>query len=813
MAVSSRAAWPLTAWFLAVLGGAALQLQQPVLWSLVGYAALLALGLLTGALSARCGGRAQAIGVALALAACTFAATGLRAGARLADTLAAPLEGRDLQLTGVVAELPRKLPDGTRFELEVESGALDGRPITLPTRVSLGWYRGFEDEVRLDEPFTALRAGQRWQLPVRLKRIHGTFNPHGFDQELWAFEQGLGAAGTVRATERSPALLLAEGVSHPVERARQRLRDAIEARVPDARAAGVLAALAVGDQAAIERHDWDLFRATGIAHLVSISGLHVTMFAWLAGALVGALWRRSVRAMHWLPAPVAARWGGLAAAAAYALLAGWGVPAQRTVWMIATAVLLTSGGLSWPAPLVLLAAAAVVTLLDPWALLQPGFWLSFVAVGLLFASAPGADEDAAPTRRAALSVGLRSALRTQVVATVGLAPLTLLFFQQISIVGFVANLVAVPLVTLVITPLALLGVLLPSLWSAAAWGVQGLAFVLSQLAALPGAVWMAAAAPPWAQAAALLGGLLAVLPLPWALRALAVPLIVPLLWPSVERPLAGTMQVLVADIGQGSAIVVRTHEHLLVHDAGPQYSRDSDAGTRVLVPLLRGEGWAPIDLLMLSHRDSDHVGGAAALLGALPVRGLSSSLEPGHPLHAGPLPHARCEAGQSWRWDGVEFSVLHPPAADYASPGLKPNAMSCVLRAVDGAGTSLLLTGDLEAEQEARLVATLGPALKSDVLLVPHHGSRTSSSAAFLDAVAPRIALVQAGYRNRYGHPAPDVMSRYRERAITVARSTDCGAWPWRSAEAPGPASCLRATARRYWHHSPPADGAELASR
>lgn len=789
-------AWPVALWAVAVLGGVAVQLAQPVLWPQRMQLALIA-GALATLLLARWLQRLRlpwAHAVALALAALAAAMAGWRAQERLEERLAPALEGRDLVLTGVVAELPRVLQDGVRFAFDVEGATVDGARVRLPRRVSLGWYRGFEDEVRLAEPFAAVRAGQRWQFTAHLKRPHGLRNPHGFDFERWALEEGLGATGVVRAMAQAPARLLTEAAAHPVERARQTIRDALVARVPDPRIAGVLAALVVGDQAAIERPDWDLFRDTGIAHLVSISGLHVTMFAWLAGGLAAWFWRRSVWAVHRLPAVLAGRWLGLAAAAAYALLAGGGLPAQRTVAMIAATVLLATLGLRWPAPLVLLVAAAGVVAGDPWALLAPGFWLSFVAVGLLLVAVP-----ATATVRRGWRATLRAGVHSQFVATVGLAPLTLVFFQQVSLVGALANLLAIPLVTLLVTPLALLGVLLPPLWNVAGALVQILVATLQALSQWPGAVWTAAAAPPWVQAAALLGGTVAVLPLPRSLRLLAVPLALPLLWPHPLRPPEGRFELLAADVGQGSAVAIVTHRHVLLHDAGPQFSRDSDAGTRVLVPLLRGEGWTPIDLLMLSHRDGDHVGGAPAVMAALPVHALTSSLEPQHPLRGGPWPHDRCEAGQAWEWDGVQFRVLHPAAEDHAATTLPPNALSCVLQVTDAQGRRALLTGDLEAAQEARLVRALGAGLRSDVLLVPHHGSTTSSSADWLDAVQPRLAVVQHGYRNRFGHPAPSVMARYAARAVPVVRSDRCGAWRWRSDTAPGAQACERETAPRYW--------------
>lgn len=795
-------AWGLRAACVGAAGitGAVAQMQQAALWPAGVYGATLGLATVAGLLALR--GRRTLLS-ALALALAMFAATGLRAGLRVADALPAALEGVDVLITGRVADLPRQYPDGVRFTFEPESATQAGEFVALPARLALGWYRGWDEDALIAAPFEDLRAGQRWRLTARLKQAHGNLNPHGFDQELWLFEQGIRATGNVRATERTPATQLAAGMLRPVERLRQQVRDAIALRVTDPRAAGVLAALAVGDQAAIERSDWELFRATGVAHLVSISGLHVTMFAWIAGAAVGWLWRRSARAMLLLPAPTAARWGGVACAALYALLAGWGVPAQRTVWMLATAALLMSSGVRWPWPLVWLAAALVVSVLDPWALLQPGFWLSFVAVGLLLTSTPAQDARA-PRAGAwqALTQTLRHGLRTQGVATLGLAPLSLVFFQQVSVVGFFANLVAIPLVTLLITPLALLGLLAPPLWQAGAWLVQTLSLWLGWLAAWPGAVWIAGAAPLWAQAAGLLGAALLVAPLPWAVRALAAPLMLPLLLPVQPRPADGSMQVTVVDVGQGSAVVVRTRNHLLLHDAGPQYSRDSEAGTRVLLPLLRAQATRQIDLLMLSHSDADHVGGAAALIGSLPVRALTSSLEAAHTLRAGTTPHTRCEAGQQWQWDGVSFTVLHPSARDYERVPPKPNAMSCVLRVSDARGRSLLLTGDIEAEQEQRLLAGGQAALRSTVLVVPHHGSKTSSTPAFIAAVAPEVAVVQAGYRNRYGHPAPPVLARYAERGIVLHRSDACGGWTWPSEAAPAdPWHCERRAAARYWHH------------
>ncbi len=794
---ASAAGW--LAVLLAAPAGVALQLQQRVLWADAHYLGLATVGLAMLLVAWRWRRGLPAVLLGLALVGC--ASTGWRASQRLAESLPAALEGRDLRLVGIVASLPQAGSNGLRFRFEVEQATLAGEPVEVPRVISLGWHSGFHEDATLSQPQRELRAGQRWTFNVRLRQPHGTLNPHGFDLELMMFEQGVRATGYVRD---APPQTVQEGAAYPVERLRQRMRDAIVARVADPRAAGVIAALSVGDQSAIAREDWELFRITGLSHLMAISGVHITMLAWLAAAAIGAGWRRSPAAMQRVPAQQAARWGGLAVALAYAVFAGWAVPAQRTVWMLATVVLWRSLGLRWPWPLVLALAALVVTAVDPWALLQPGFWLSFAAVALLTASEPVRDGDRAARSGAAsrwqqLIDAARGGLRTQWVATLGLAPLTLIFFQQVSLVGFVANLVAIPLITLAVTPLALLGALLPPLWTLAAALLQPLVGLLELLAAVPMAVWQLPVAPAWAQAAALLGGALLVVPLPWRLRLLALPLVLPLLTLEPPRPPAGHYELLALDVGQGTAVLVRTRNHLLVYDTGPQYTRDSDAGQRVLLPLLRARGERRIDRLVLSHRDLDHVGGAKAVLNALPVGELSSSLVADHPLLALVPRHTPCAAGQTWEWDGVRFEFLHPPAGEIDG-SQRPNTVSCVLRVVADGGATTLLTGDIEREQELQLAGRWGDALRADVLLVPHHGSRTSSTPAFLDAVRPQRALVQAGYRNRFGHPAPEVLERYRTLGAELATSPDCGAWHWRS-ESPGSAVCQRDAARRYWHH------------
>jgi competence protein ComEC len=792
-----------------LVGGTAVQLQQAALYVWYTYAAciVLALGVCVWALFRPGASVWRLVMVGAVCAVAGFGLTGWRAAVFQSQALAPALEGRDILVTGVVSAMPQVNEAGARFRFQVEAAAQGDVPVRLPSAIYLGWYTntGFISNAEALEPQrqpSALWAGERWQMTVRLKAPHGNSNPYGFDYELWLWEQGLQATGYVRSGAGDiPAQLLGQTWSHPVELARQKVRDRIFEHVADRKVAGLIAALVVGDQNAIERSDWDVFRATGVAHLMSISGLHVTMFAWLAAALIGFLWRLSGRLCLLLPAPHASLAGGVLLALAYAVFSGWGVPSQRTIWMLATVGLLRLSGKQWPWPVVWALACAVVVAVDPWALTQAGFWLSFVAVAVLFASSAG---DAVQHASSAMGK-LRAILREQWVITVALTPLTLLLFGQISIVGLAANALAIPWITLLVTPLAMLGTLATPLWDLAGWAIAALAWYLQSLAQLPFATFSAAQAPLWAGSAGLCGGVLLAMRLPWAARLAGAPLMLPVLLWQPSLPPAGDFELLAADIGQGNAVLVRTAHHALLYDAGPRFSRDSDAGHRVLVPLLRALD-VKLDLLVLSHRDSDHVGGAHAVLAMQPSARLLSSIEHDHDLQA-VRPATRCLAGQSWTWDGVDFMLLHPRDADYDGVA-KPNAMSCVLRIrsqARGANQRVhvaLLVGDIERLQEARLVADGAP-LGAEVLLVPHHGSKTSSSAGFLDAVAPRLALVQAGYRNRFGHPAPEPMERYRERNTVVLDSPHCGAMTWTSAQ-PGQVRCQRIEAMRYWQHVAP---------
>ncbi|NYE60382.1 competence protein ComEC [Duganella sp. 1224] len=733
----------------------------------------------------------------------------------LAPQLAWADEGQDIQVTGTIDNLPYRFAQGVRFNFAVERPA--GR---VPPKIALSWYAGYRDQ-RAEVP--DVRPGERWQLTVRLQRPHGNANPYTFDYEAWLLEQGVRATGYVRVARDNrlvDGFVLSAGnlIEHSRAVLRQRILDAL----PGKPYAGVIVALVVGDQRGIDQSDWQVFNRTGIGHLISISGLHITMVAGLFALATFTLWRRSffTRAQLplLLPAQKVAALVGAAVALLYVLLAGFGVPAQRTLYM-----LMVVAAALWLNRLtsishVLCTALGVVLVIDPWAVLWPGFWLSFSAVAVIMyatvgrttpprAAAPraqgGVAHAPAPlTYRERLWLTLRVGAHTQYAVTLGLVPLTMLLFGQVSVVSPLANAVAIPLISLVVTPLALIGSMLPAVLAGpllvcAHWLVALLAQCLQWFSAMRYAVWSAPQPPFWLFCWATLGTLWLLAPRGWPVRWLGLATWIPLLAAEPTHPAPGRMTVTAFDVGQGMALLIETSGHRLLYDTGPAYSPESNAGNRVLLPYLRARGIHALDGVIVSHSDADHSGGALSVLEGVPTGWVLSSLSPHHAIARAARRHVQCAAGQRWRWDGVEFEVMHPQPDSYASHALKANARSCTLK-ITAAGKSLLLAGDIEAEQEAQLLERAADRLPADVLIAPHHGSGTSSTYAFLQAVKPRLALFLVGHRNRYRHPKQEVVERYRQLGITCLRTDQSGAITLEFGDDVTP-SAYREAAARYW--------------
>lgn len=783
--------------------------SRPVVGAIAGIAGL-ALASAWRLRTTRAGAVSQTVMLMVAAATLGVAYATVRADLRLGEILGAQAENVDLRIVGIVDDLPQNGPQGARFAFAVEQ-VVRPEGLAVPDRVSLAWFTSRSDA---DPPagVPEIHAGERWQLTVRLKRPHGYVNPDGFDLEAWLLEHDLRATGYVRDSVTNTRL--SPFVGRPddyVQRAREAVRARILAALPGAPYAGVLVALAIGDQRAIPETQWLVFNRTGVSHLISISGLHVTVFAALAASAALALARRSARLTTRLPARKVAVAVGALCAFGYVLLAGAEVPAVRTLLMLWVASLGLWLARPGTASLVWLWALAIVLVWDPWAGLSPGFWLSFGAVGLLLYAGTGRlARPRAYGWRARLAGTLRESAHAQWVVTLGLVPGTLALFQQVSIVSAAANAVAIPVVTLGVVPLALAGIALPVdfLWQVAHAVFATLMTLLEALSALPAATWAQHAPPAWTVAAAMAGILLLLAPRGVPGRGLGALWLLPMFCVLPERPPDGAVRITTLDVGQGLAVAIETRTHALMYDTGPRFGETTDAGGRIVAPYLRGRGVRALDALVVSHADLDHSGGALSLLQTVPVATLYSSLPVDDPIvartAAGGTPW-RCAAGQQWRWDGVLFEVLAPPIGRYTVDGVKTNDLSCTLKITAG-NRRALIAGDIEAPSEAHLLREAAAALAADVLVVPHHGSRTSSTPAFVAAVAPSIAIFAAGYLNRFNHPRPDIVARYERRGAMPMRTDLHGA----VTVTLGPGDALDAVAerdrrRRYWYDPPQA--------
>lgn len=715
--------------------------------------------------------------------------SGLVARDRMAEVLAEEAEGRDQEVVGVVSSLPQRIENGVRFDFSVEQSA-----IASPRLISLAWYQGLGRGQHGEGEGGAVpvvHAGERWRLLVRLKRPHGNVNPHGVDFEGWLLERGIRATGYVRMSPSNGRL--DEFVIRPgtaVEWLRERIRMRMELLVPEGAPRGVMIALVVGDQQAIDGKQWRVFANTGTTHLMSISGLHVTMVASLGWWLIGWTWRRSGWLMRRVPAQRAAALAGFLTALCYCLLAGFAVPAQRTLYMLGVVAAAMGAGREFSASRVLAAALGVVLLLDPWAVLAPGFWLSFGAVALLFWV--GAGGLAKPH-------WLQEWWQTQWAVTIGSLPALLILFQQFSLVSPVANAVAIPVVSYLATPLALAGALPPfdPLLVPANFVLTWLLEFLGWLANLPMATWQQAAPPLWAVVAGLAGTLWLLLPRGFPARWLGIAGFLPLIFLPAPRPATGEAWIRVLDVGQGLAVHVQTASHDLLYDTGPAYGTDANSGTRIILPYLRALGVRRLDMLVVTHQDRDHSGGAESVLDAVPVATSLSSLPLDHRLVSMMPDHHFCAAGQQWLWEGVVFQMIYPLPDQEENRTRKTNDMSCVL-AVTAGNETMLLTSDIEALSERRLLSS-GERLSARVMLVPHHGSTTSSTGKFIDQVGPTHAVVPAGYRNRFHHPREEVLLRYQQRHTTLWRTDLDGAVLIRLRPAGSELAAARAQAPRYW--------------
>ena len=685
----------------------------------------------------------------------------LQAQWALDDRLPSRLDGETRWVEGRVVGLPQHTEAVVRFEL-ADARSRHG---TVPPLMRLAWYGG-----------PPVKSGERWRVAVKLKRPAGLLNPHAFDYDAWLLAQRIGATGTVKDGE-----LLSE--------ARWAWRDGIRQRLQavDAQGrTGVLTALVLGDGSGLSRQDWQVLQDTGTVHLLVISGQHIGLLAGVVYLLIAGLARYGLwpNRLPWLP------WAcGLAFAAAlgYGLLAGFEVPVRRACLMIGLVLLwrlrFRHLGAWWP----LLLALNGVLLLEPLASLQPGFWLSFAAVAVLIFTFSGR---LGPWR------WWQTWTRAQWLIAIGLGPLLLVLGLPISLSGPLVNLLAVPWISLLVLPPALLGTLLlpvPYVGEGLLWlagglidGLfRGLAWVAGQVPA-----WVPAAIPLWVWGLGALGAFLLLLPRGVPLRPLGWPLLLLLIFPPRSEIPEGVADIWQLDVGQGLAILVRTRHHTLLYDAGPRFG-DNDLGERVVLPTLRKLGVDGIDLMLISHAHADHAGGARAVAQGLPVKHVLG----GEPAE---LPNewqaAGCESGRRWTWDGVNFELWQWAHARESNP------KSCVLQ-IEASGERMLLTGDIDmAAERALLESPL--AIPTDWLQSPHHGSRSSSSMALLDRLRPKAVLISRGQGNSFGHPHPTVLARYQKYGMAIYDSADQGAIHLQLGRFEAPRSMR--LERRFWRDPPP---------
>ncbi len=739
---------------------------------------------------------------------------------QLSSRFSEDLVGQNIVINGLVSSIPVVNGKVQRFEFKVESHRILSHNrqqilAAFPKKIRLSWYYG-----------RAVNAGEKWQLEVRLKPPHGFMNPGGFDYEAWLYQHGIHATGYVRKSSLNKR---EQAQSGSINFLRQLLGKQIDAATGSSDADEInsfslVKALAIGDKSSISNQQWRILTNTGTSHLMAISGLHIGLASLFAYVLLR--WLVPVSVMKRIPAQHVALMGGMLTALLYALIAGLSIPTQRAIIMLfVLSVMLLIRRNHRPVD-ALGFALLLVLLIDPLAVLSVGFWFSFSAVAVIFISITNVQKQGVANDSfwRKLFAALRQWVRLQLLISLFLLPLSLFMFQQVSLISPVANLLLIPYVSFLVVPVVLLAIICSflspyisdTLFTLAATLLDFIWPLLSSLSSLPFALWVRGDVG----IVKLLVATAAVLLLfysrriscfvfrlldkqeykyaSWLPRFVACLLFIPLL--INDKPMfdTGEYQLTVLDVGQGSAAVIQTQNHVAVFDAGAKFSDRFNAGTGVVIPYLRSQGIQNLDRLIISHGDSDHIGGAQAILDEYP-----DALLIGQDIANLQARNKQlCFSGFSWHWDGVDFIFLSPEDVNISmTQNGKRNNHSCVLQVTSKSG-SVLFTGDIEKKLEKLLFQKYGQQLASDVLVVPHHGSNTSSSAAFIKAVDPKISLISAGYKNRYRLPNSKVIARYEADNRELVRTDKTGAITLRLTAKTGfNIEKYRENAGKYWHH------------
>lgn len=664
----------------------------------------------------------------------------LHANLLINDRLSPQLVAKELTITGTINSVPEHNEQRIRFLFTPDPHLSQ----TLPDKIQLNWYRPLPEQ---------LNAGERWQVAVRLKQPHGMMNPGTFDYEGWLFQQGIGAIGYVQHNKKNKRLDQAPLFS--INLIRQWLSDKMAFHLADSPQLGLIQGLTTGIRDNINQQQWQILRLSGTNHLLAISGLHIGLAAAIGFFSFRWLWSRRANNLLLLPARDVAAIGGFISALFYAGLAGFSIPTQRALIMVA--LVMVSLLIRRPTkPSSLLAFCLFLVLIrDPLAVLSIGFWLSFSAVAIILFT----SQNQFPKPRWQWA-------KIHTLIAIGLSPLLVLFFGQTSLIAPVANFIAVPFISLLIVPLLLLTSIM--LWLFEPIGSFLLHItdsllaifwpLLDYLASLPFSHWSTPQIASIYYLPITFSVLLLLSPRGTPAKWLGLIGLTPFIFYTSPQPDKGEFWFTLLDVGQGLSAVIQTKSHTLVFDAGPKFSDSFNTGTAIVQPFLHHQGIKKIDTLIISHGDNDHIGGAQPLAEQINISKILSSV-PNKLTNA-----IGCLANQRWVWDDVYFQILHPGHNDVSSE----NNLSCVLRVSNSSnGFSILLTGDIEQFAEQLLIDRYSSSLQSTIMIAPHHGSKTSSSNNFIQNVSPEIVLFPTGHNNRYHFPNTDVMQRYQQKQIT----------------------------------------------
>jgi competence protein ComEC len=702
-----------------------------------------------------------------------------RADFALKDTLQADIENSDVYIQGVIISIPESHDDHIRFLIDTHKiTSLKAQPFSSAGIVRLSWYKNQTIPV----------PGDIWQFKVKLKRPYGFMNSGGFDYEAWMLRQGINASGYVKFDKHN--IKIGEANTHFIQKVRYKLAQQLKQTL-DKPLLGLVLALSLGDRSQLEREQWKVLSQTGTNHLIAISGLHLSLITGLIYFIACFIWSRFYCLTLRIPAPLFASIIAFATAFIYAALSGFALPAQRALIMIAVFLLGLFSGRQVFVTNVICVALTLVLILDPFAIIAPDFYLSFFAViFILYISRFRINDQANVTRWILL----------QCMLSIALCPILIFWFKQVPLYSILANLIAIPLVGFLIVPLCLIALIL--LFPLPEYA-ESLYFFIGKineqcwayfeyLSQQNYAIIPIAAPNLFVLVLAIIGVLILLMPKGLPARWLAIIFMMPLLFPLTQRLKESEFNFDLLDVGQGLAVVIKTKDHVLVYDTGAKFSERFNIGDAVIKPYLRSKGINQLSMLLISHGDNDHIGGAESIIDNFEINQTLSS----EPTHIAGKKVENCYAGQKWTWDSVDFEILHPKTKSIYTG----NNASCVLK-ISSKWGSVLLTGDIEKEAEESLLISESEKLQADVLLVPHHGSRTSSTKEFITAVSPQYAIVSAGYRNRFGLPKQDIMAQYEAQDVKTFVSYKTGELSVKFRDTGLQIDEFRTKNRRFWHY------------